>query len=116
MTAQERAAELRKHIAGTYFSLRMGIAAIGILLPIILIIAGAKSPEGLRGSISDYYHEPVRDVFVGALISVGVALYLYKGFSTTENVALNLAGAFITGVALFPTAGTKHPGSPLHVP
>lgn len=45
---------------------------------------------------------PMRVWFVGLLFSIGAFLYLYKGFSKRENIALNLAGMFAWGVALFP--------------
>jgi hypothetical protein len=53
-----------------------------------------------------YYSDAMRNTFVGALITIGVILYLYKGFSTKENVALNMAGVFAVATALIPT----HPG------
>lgn len=45
---------------------------------------------------------PMRDWFVGILFAVGAFLYLYKGFSTAENIALNVAGILAWGIALFP--------------
>lgn len=67
----------------------------------------------LEPSISQYYHTEgrlssftTRDLFVGGLFAVGACLYLYKGFSTRENVALNLAGVFALCVAVLPAAAT----------
>jgi hypothetical protein len=40
--------------------------------------------------------------FVGLLFGIGTCLYLYKGFTNWENVALNLAAVFAALVALFP--------------
>jgi hypothetical protein len=45
---------------------------------------------------------PLRSIFCGGLISVGVFLVLYKGTSWLEDVVLNLAGACAIGVAIFP--------------
>jgi hypothetical protein len=102
--------ELQKHMLGTYFGLRVGLAVIGIALPLTVLIAGGVlHGVGLQSSISQYYHEgrlsylTTRDFFVGGLFAAGACLYLYKGFSTKENVALNLAGAFAIFVALLPT-------------
>jgi hypothetical protein len=53
--------------------------------------------------MSAYYHTNMRDAFVGVLFAAGAALYLYKGFSRAEDWALNFAGTFGIGVALFPT-------------
>jgi len=44
----------------------------------------------------------MRNWFVGILWAVGSFLYLYKGFSTTENVVLNFAGLFAVSVAMIP--------------
>jgi len=98
--------EMQKHISATYITLRIGIAVLAIALPFILWIGGYVS-EGLelQESMSAYYHSgggAMRDVFVGILFAIGVFLYLYKGFTTLENYALNLAGIFVVAVALVP--------------
>jgi hypothetical protein len=53
--------------------------------------------------------------FVGLLFGVGVFLYLYKGFSTIENMRSNLAGLFAIMIAVNPMnlweptpAGSRH--------
>jgi hypothetical protein len=109
--------ELQKHMLGTYFGLRAGLAVIGIVLPLIVMIAGGVlHGVGLESSISQYYHSKglsfltTRDFFVGGLFAAAACLYLYKGFSTKENVALNLAGAFAIFVALLPTGGPSTDG------
>lgn len=97
---------LQDHIAATYLTLRIGIAVLAIALPFILWIGGhVRADLPLQGSMSAYYHGgtgAMRDEFVGVLFAVGAFLYLYKGFTTLENYALNLAGVFIVGVAIFP--------------
>lgn len=98
--------DLQAHIAGTYLSLRLGIGVIGVTLPWLLYVGDLLlSHESLRPSMSAYYYSPaMRNVFVGALVAVGVSLYLYKGFSRREDWALNFAGWFAILVALVPTA------------
>ncbi len=100
------ATELQTHMLGTYHNLRIGIGVIGIGLPVVIGLGGAIADgEPLRQSMSAYYYSPaMRDVFVGVLIAIGACLYLYKGFSSKENRALNLAGVMVVGVALFPTS------------
>jgi len=106
--------ELQEHMMGTYFGLRVGLAVIGIALPLVVLFAGGVLHHvWLEPSISQYYHTKgrltfftTRDLFVGGLFAAGACLYLYKGFSTRENVALNLAGVFALFVALLPTAAT----------
>ena len=108
------AVELQEHMLGTYYSLRVGLALIGIMLPIAVVFAGGVLHHvWLEPSMSQYYHTrgrvsyfTTRDLFVGGLFAAGACLYLYKGFSTKENVALNLAGMFAVFVALIPTAAT----------
>jgi hypothetical protein len=95
---------LRDHILNTYFLLCIGIALVGILFPLVLWFGGLVVGVELQGSISAYYHTPMRNIFVGSLFSIGTFLYLYKGFSKEENIALNFAGIFALCVALLPTS------------
>ena len=98
--------ELQAHFAGTYFTLRLGIVVASLLLPVILYVAGNFRPDpGLLPSISHYYaygNNLTRNWFVGTLCTVGMFLYLYKGYSVTENVVLNVAGVLAIVVALVP--------------
>ncbi len=94
----------RQHIRDTYFSTRIGIAIIGILFPLILWLVGLMLDVELQSSISDYYHTPMRDVFVGILFAIGASLYLYKGYSTVEDFVLDAAGILAVCVALLPTS------------
>jgi hypothetical protein len=90
---EESPAELRGHFESTYYSFRLGIAVIGVILPAMLWQGGmAFASIPLLGSMSAYYYTGMRDVFVGALCAVGVALYHYKGFSKAENLPWNAAG------------------------
>lgn len=99
--------ELQVHFLSTYLNLRIGLAAISVAFPLLLWFGGEKTGIPLRGSMSEYYHAEgccgsMRDVFVGLMFVVGTGLYLYKGYSTKENISLNIAGAFAVGVALLP--------------
>jgi hypothetical protein len=114
--------DLGDYIPKTYFALRMGLAAIAFAFP-ILLWAGGHILAGLdlQRSMSTYYHAgngALRDIFVGTLCAVGVILFLYQGVTKLEDYALNLAGLFAFGVALFPTAsepGTGDWRANLHV-
>jgi hypothetical protein len=99
------AGALQQHIAGTYFALRIGMGTLAAVLPVLLWLGGRFADrEPLRCSISAYYYSPaMRDTFVGALVAIGVFLYLYQGFSRQENWALNLAGTLAVGIAMRPT-------------
>jgi hypothetical protein len=104
-TSQADADDLQKHIAGTYFRLRLGMVVLAAALPLALWLGGWFADHAaLRCSMSAYYFSPaMRDTFVGVLFAVGMFLYLYKGFSRRESWALNLAGACAVGIAMVPT-------------
>jgi hypothetical protein len=96
--------EFKKHILDTYSSTRIGLGIIGILYPLILWFIGLLLGIELQGSISAYYHTDMRNVFVGVLFIVGASLYLYKGYSSTEDYVLDGAGLCAVGIAIFPTS------------
>ncbi|WP_439376725.1 hypothetical protein [Amycolatopsis lexingtonensis] len=97
--------KLRNSITKTYLALRWGMVGIGLVLPFFLLIVhpwvtAAPRPD----SISGYYHTPLRDVFVGALVTTGTFLFLYKIFTPLENWLLNIAGISAILVATLPCA------------
>lgn len=104
--------ELQDHIRKSYYSLRIGLAGLAALLPVLLVVLGYIAYGiSLQPSLSDYYFAlpdiqpplrnfPMRGCFVGVLCSIGSFLILYRGFSNTENWLLNIAGASAIGVAL----------------
>lgn len=106
--------ELHDHIHKTYFTLRVGLAALAAVLPLLLVGVGYVGYRiWLQPSLSDYYFAltnakptlwdfPMRGWFVGILCAIGCFLILYRGFSNTENWLLNIAGVSALGVALIP--------------
>lgn len=110
----KRGTDLQDHVFDTYISLRYGIAALALLFPFVVPLAGWAHGSQLKGSLSAYFCESAgvgevdgvfaaQTVFVGILFALGAALYLYKGFSNRENYLLNIAGASAWLVALIPT-------------
>lgn len=104
--------DLQNHIYSTYFSLRIGLAVLAFAFPLLLVGIGYFM-RGIppQGSMSAYYFAfepitsemrefPMRGLFVGILFALGSFLFLYKGFSRTENIALNVAGLSALAVAL----------------
>ncbi len=86
----------------TYFLLRRWIAVLALALPVALWLGDGPWPHP---SISEYYHSPggwMRDVFVGTLSVIGFFLYFYRGYSTVEDIVLNLAGLSAVLVAFAP--------------
>lgn len=101
-------ADLQRHVFATYVTLRIGMAVIAAALPFSLLISGAFANLEAQGSMSAYYwagvvsKPPGRVWFVGGLFAIAAFLYLYKGFTKGENLALNAAGLLALGVAYFP--------------
>ncbi|MGH6626003.1 MAG: hypothetical protein ACRECD_05585 [Burkholderiaceae bacterium] len=95
-------AVLETHIADTYLRLRRGMGLLALLFPPVLWLGGAMwFGRPLQTSMSAYYHTGMRDVFVGVLCAIGSFLFLYKGFTRKEDLALNIAGACAAGIAFF---------------
>ncbi|MFK8101252.1 MAG: hypothetical protein AB8G15_01960 [Saprospiraceae bacterium] len=114
-----KANQLQEHIFYTYVNLRIGIAVLGLSLPILLVLLGWFLNVDFQNSLSAYFHADsaghfLRTFFVGNLFAIGVSLYLYKGYSNRENIALNLAGIFAIGVAVFPMTWRDEAGETLY--
>ncbi|WP_213452060.1 hypothetical protein [Rhizomonospora bruguierae] len=96
----------------SYLITRTVVGFLGILLPIAFIVGEAFYLRGsvqIRGSISAYYHTPMRDLFVAGLCVIGFLLMTYMSAQTrTWDFWLSLvAGIAVVGVAFFPT---RRPG------
>lgn len=97
----------RRSLVISYLSLRRTIGILGITFPVILaigyLIAGG---EGIRPSISSYYHTPMRDVYVGVSCGVALFLFTYKGYDSRDAITGNLAGLFNLAVVFLPSSDT----------
>jgi hypothetical protein len=88
----------------TYRYLRIALASLVVLLfASVAIEVVATDPTCVQGSISAYYYTPVRAVFVGVLVTMGISLIALKGSTELEDVLLNVAGMLAPGVAFIPT-------------
>ncbi len=85
----------------TYTSLRLVMVIVAILLPVVFLVSAKWF--GMQDSMSAFYLTAMRNVFVGAIFSIGLCLYIYKGYNELENTCLTIAGLFLFGVALAPT-------------
>lgn len=85
--------------------LRLGIGAVGIALPIVLVVGHIvmTGRPVLLNSLSGYYHTEMRDVFVGSLCAIGVFLISYR-YRWPDDLLSTVAGVLAVAVALFPTA------------
>jgi hypothetical protein len=87
----------------TYRYLRIGILCAVVLLGASIAIERLKVGNCWQTSISAYYYTPVRAIFVGCLIAIGLALIVIKGRTSFEDICLNVAGMFAPVVAVIPT-------------
>jgi len=103
-------------IVRSYLLMRLLIGAMGVLLPLVLLVGDAWMSDATvsaRGSLSAYYHSGMRDVFVMTLAMVGIFLITYKVFEfDLDNAASCLSGLSALGVALFPTGIPSGVNSP----
>lgn len=60
--------------------------------------AGTQAPPPPRMGFA----EPARTIFVSFLCAIAAVMYLYKGYTRAENIALNVAAVFAVGVVWFP--------------
>lgn len=108
--------DFNRQITSTYRALRLGLAALALAYPLVLSVgAWLLVHLPLARSLSEYYHlfDPthleygkgvMRDAFVGLLFAQAALLYAYKGYTTLEDWALNLAALMAVGIAIFPMA------------
>ncbi|TQM34082.1 hypothetical protein [Microbacterium kyungheense] len=99
----------------TYRYLRIGVA--GTVVAILLAVAQAATSYGWLTSISDYFYTPARDVFVGALVAVSLALLALSGRGV-ERALFDAAALFAPLIAFVPTtlAPDAVPGVPVACP
>ncbi|PCH96741.1 MAG: hypothetical protein COB84_04505 [Rhodobacteraceae bacterium] len=104
------------------YHVRQALGYLGLALPVILIFGGVlmqgqicsgtlAEPNTICPSISDTFHSPLREIFVGTMCAIGVFLFAYKGYEKQQGEFLSdamlarIAGASAILVALFPVGG-----------
>jgi hypothetical protein len=98
----------------TWRYLRLAMIVLVAGLAASVLYEHAQAPHGCwQGSLSGYYYTPVRNVFVGTLVAIGVGLIALKGNTDWEDNLLNLAGACAPVVALVPYSRAGRCGSVL---
>ena len=102
----------------SYRVTRLAVGALGVLLPIAFIIGETFFLKGgvhVRGSLSEYYHTSMQDIFVGGLCVIGflLATYMAGEPATLDFWASLIAGVAVLGVVFFPTMRSGLPaGAP----
>ncbi len=96
--------KVNKSFIFSYLTMRKTIGILGLSLP-FLLVGGGLLQSGLPviGSISGYYHSPMRDLYVGLLSVISLFLISYRGYQVIDDVTGNLSGFFALGLMLFPT-------------
>ena len=85
--------------------LRCFIGALGMALPIIVVVLALAFGYGFPDSISATYFIPTCITpFMIILGSAGILLMCYKGYDIVDNLLNTFAGIFAWGVCLFPCA------------
>jgi|GEM_PF-919057 len=95
--------EPRQYVVASYRYLRLAMVIVVAVLGVSILIESFKA-ECLQGSISAYFYTPTHSIFVGALVTLGVALVALKGRDAVEDMFFNFAGVLAFVVALVPTA------------
>ena len=94
-------------ILSTYRYVRLAMPVLAFMLLFSVgwqIFTPLDTPDNCwLGSISAYYYTAARAVFVATLCAIGTCLFVYRGSTDREDVALNISGALAFFVALIPT-------------
>ena len=101
------------NVLTTYRSLRLAMIPLLLILVVSTALETTRGEVCVLGSVSAYFHTPVRGAFVAGLAGLGACLIAYKGNDRLENVLLDFAGFMAFLVALVPTTvdtkcGTKY--------
>ncbi|HGG03816.1 MAG TPA: hypothetical protein ENK28_00005 [Aliiroseovarius sp.] len=105
---QDPSQKHRDDMVFSYNRVRNALGILGVAFPIILIVGGGLSSDGVQPSMSDFFHTTMRDIYVGTLCAIGVFLISYRGYQKAEgewisdDIIATTAGISAFGVALFP--------------
>ena len=86
----------------TYRYLRISMVGAVVLLGVSILIE-RSNVDCWQTSVSAYYYTPVRVIFVGVMMAIGLCLIVIKGSTTWEDATLNAAGMLAPIVAVVPT-------------
>jgi hypothetical protein len=86
----------------TYRFLRCGIVAATAAM-VVSVLFEIWQTKCVRNAISAYFYSPVRTMFTGGLMAIGLCLIVLQGDGDLEEVSLNFAGLFAAMVAVVPT-------------
>jgi hypothetical protein len=86
------------------------VSTVAVILGLGIAVAKeVGSADGcVQRSISAYYYTPVRSVFVGALVAIGIVMIVLWGKTPWEDAFFNLAGMLAPVVAFVPTLDANY--------
>ena len=88
----------------SFLILRIVVGALGVALPLWLVLGDFWLGGDLRDSLSAYYYSGARELFVGVLSAIGVFLFTYKvAEHSLDNTLSIVAAVAVLAVAVFPT-------------
>lgn len=96
----------------TYAAIRISMVTVIVGLGLSVALEIRRVDGCVQRSLSAYYYTPVRPVFVGTLIALGVAMIALWGKTPAEDAFLNLAGILAAVVAFVPTLDANSCGLP----
>lgn len=103
----------------SYLAVRRSLGLLGLALPLSLLAWAGLSGKGVQPSISDFYHTPMGDIFVGTMCAIGVFLLAYRGYRPEPGEMLSdrwvsrIAGLAAIGVGIFPVQSKAACAQPL---
>lgn len=100
--------EFTDNFVKSHLTLRKTIGALGILLPIILLVSSALFDNAILPSISHYYHSISKIIFTGILFITASFFWASKGENLLEEILLILASISAAMVAFFPTTNDRN--------
>lgn len=90
----KRSEELNELVLN-YRSHRKFLGILGIFLPVGLLIGSMIWDGGrIETAISNYFHTPLRDLFVVTLAAMAIFLFTYRGYDERDRWVTNIAGFF----------------------
>ena len=77
---QGKAEEQDNELVLSYNAVRIAVGVTALTLPIMLLLISSYTNTPFFPTMSDCYHGPARDYFVGALCAIAVFMASYKGY------------------------------------
>lgn len=92
----------------TFITQQRVISVLSFFLPPFLVGWSLLTGTSIRGSLSEYYYTPVRDIFVGTLCALALFLWSYRGYHPhkpellADRIVAKVASVSAALVALAP--------------